>query len=248
MGVMFIGLGTVANVVTVAAGTGLGVLLGDRIPARTRDTVTDVLGLITMVLGISSALTLSSPAMSEAAGAGAPTLIVLGSLIVGALVGSALRIEQRLENGAERLRSHFSTTGEAGTFVSAAVTPTLLFCIGPLTILGSLSDGMGHGAEQLLLKAALDGFAAMAFASSLGWGVLVSAVAVGIVQGGLTLAGFWLGNLFSLAQIDALSATGGVILIALGLRLLKIKDIPVGDLLPALIAAPVLMAAVTALR
>ena len=88
----------------------------------------------------------------------------------------------------------------------------------------------------------------MAFASSLGWGVLVSAVAVGIVQGGLTLAGFWLGNLFSLAQIDALSATGGVILIALGLRLLKIKDIPVGDLLPALIAAPVLMAAVTALR
>ena len=128
------------------------------------------------------------------------------------------------------------------------MTPTLLFCIGPLTILGSLSDGMGHGAEQLLIKAALDGFAAMAFASSLGWGVLVSAVAVGIVQGGLTLAGFWLGNLFSLAQIDALSATGGVILIALGLRLLKIKDIPVGDLLPALIAAPVLMAAVTALR
>ena len=100
MGVMFIGLGTVANVVTVAAGTGLGVLLGDRIPARTRDTVTDVLGLITMVLGISSALTLSSPAMSEAAGAGAPTLIVLGSLIVGALVGSALRIEQRLEQRA----------------------------------------------------------------------------------------------------------------------------------------------------
>ena len=248
MGVMFIGLGTVANVVTVAAGAGLGLLLGDRIPPRTRDTVTDALGLITVVLGISSALTLSSTAMSDAVGSGAPTLIVLGSLLIGALIGSGLRLEERLESGTERLRTRFAGAGEAGTFVSAVVTPTLLFCIGPLTILGSLSDGMGHGADQLLVKAVLDGFAAIAFASSLGWGVLFSALAVGIVQGGLTLAAFWLGDLFSLAQIDVLSATGGVILIALGIRLLKIKDIPVGDLLPALVVAPILIQVVAAFR
>ena len=141
-----------------------------------------------------------------------------------------------------------SGTGDAGTFVDAIVTPTLLFCIGPLTILGSLSDGLGRGADQLLVKAVLDGFAAIAFASTLGWGVLFSAIAVGLVQGSLTLAAFLLGDLFSMAQIDALTATGGVMLMALGVRLLKLKNIPVGDLLPALVFAPVLVALVAGLR
>lgn len=245
---MFIGLGTVANVVTVAAGAGLGLLLGDRIPQRTRDTITDVLGLITMVLGIASALTLSSPAMTDAVGSGTPMLIVLGSLLIGAVVGSGLRIEDRLEGAADRLHRRFAGTGEAGTFISAVVTPTLLFCVGPLTILGSLSDGLGRGAEQLLVKSVLDGFAAIAFASSLGWGVLFSAGAVGLLQGGLTLAAFLLGDLFTAAQIDALTATGGVILIGLGMRLLNLKNIPVGDLLPALVVAPILIEVVAALR
>lgn len=245
---MFIGLGTVANVVAVAAGAGVGLLLGDRIPERTRHTITDVLGLITLVLGISSALTLSSQAMTDAVGTGAPMLIVLGSLLVGAVVGSGLRIEDRLENGAEWLRKRFAGTGEAGTFVSAVVTPTLLFCVGPLMILGTLSDGMGRGPDQLLVKSVLDGFASIAFASSLGWGVLFSAVAVGVLQGGMTVAAFLLGDLFSAAQIDALTATGGVILIGLGMRLLNLKNIPVGDLLPALVVAPVLIEVVAALR
>lgn len=245
---MFIGLGTVANVVAIAAGAGLGLLLGDRIPERTRHTITDVLGLITMVLGIGSALTLSSSAMTAAVGSGAPMLIVLGSLLIGAVVGSGLRIEDRLEHGADWLRRRFAGTGEAGTFVSAVVTPTLLFCVGPLMILGTLSDGMGRGADQLLVKSVLDGFASIAFASSLGWGVLFSAVAVGVLQAGMTLAGFWLGDLFSAAQIDALTATGGVILIGLGLRLLNVKNIPVGDLLPALVVAPILIEVVATLR
>lgn len=173
---------------------------------------------------------------------------MLGALLLGALTGSALRIEDRLESGAEWLRRRFAGTGEAGTFVDAVVTPTLLFCVGPLTILGSLSDGLGRGADQLLVKSVLDGFAAMAFASTLGWGVLFSAGAVGLVQGSLTLAGYLFGNLFTAGQIDALSATGGVILIALGLRLLRVRQIPVGDLLPALVFAPLIVSAVSAFR
>lgn len=243
---MLIGFGTLANVVTVTVGALLGLALGNRIPERTRGTVTDVLGLVTIVLGVQSALIVSSAALSAEVGSAA-VLIVLGSLLVGALAGSGLRIEELLESGAARLRSRFAHPGEAGTFVDAVVTPTLLFCVGPLTILGSLSDGLGRGADQLLVKSVLDGFSAMAFASTLGWGVLFSAAAVGIVQGSLTLGGHLFGSLFTTGQIDALSATGGVILVALGLRLLRVRQIPVGDLLPALVVAPLAVAAVATL-
>ncbi|MBK8462960.1 MAG: DUF554 domain-containing protein [Nigerium sp.] len=246
MAVVFIGFGTVVNMVTVAVGAGVGLLLGDRIPERTRDTITDVLGLITLVLGIASALSLSAPALTAAVGS-AGMLIVLASLLIGGLVGSTLRIEHRMEGGADWLRTRFAGAGESGRFVDAVVTPTLLFCVGPLALLGTMSDGMGRGADQLLVKATLDGFAAIAFASTLGWGVLVSAALLGVVQGSLTLAAFFLGDLFSAAQIDALTATGGVMLVGLGLRLLQLKPIPVGDLLPALVIAPVLVPLVAAL-
>jgi len=246
MAVVFIGFGTVVNMVTVAVGAGVGLLLGDRIPERTRDTITDVLGLITLVLGIASALSLSAPALTAAVGS-AGMLIVLASLLIGGLVGSTLRIEHRMEGGADWLRTRFASAGESGRFVDAVVTPTLLFCVGPLALLGTMSDGMGRGADQLLVKATLDGFAAIAFASTLGWGVLVSAALLGVVQGSLTLAAFFLGDLFSAAQIDALTATGGVMLVGLGLRLLQLKPIPVGDLLPALVIAPVLVPLVAAL-
>ena len=119
--------------------------------------------------------------------------------------------------------------------------------MGPLTILGSLSDGLGRGADQLLVKAVLDGFAAVAFAASLGAGVVLSAVAVGVLQGLLTLLGYLVGDFLPLAHIDALTATGGVILMALSLRLLNVKQIPVGDMLPALLIAPVLVALVDVL-
>ncbi len=245
MAVVFVGFGTVVNVVTVALGAGVGVLFGDRIPERTRDTVTDVLGLITVVLGVSSALSLSGPGLTGAVGS-AGMLIVLASLLTGGLLGSVLRLEHRMEGGADWLRARFAGAGESGRFVDAVVTPTLLFCVGPLAILGTISDGMGHGTDQLLVKATLDGFAAIAFASTLGWGVLVAAVILGVVQGSLTLAAFFLGDLFSAAQIDALTATGGVMLIGLGLRLLQLKPVPVGDLLPALVIAPVLVPLVAA--
>ena len=243
---MFIGLGTVANVVTVALGSLLGLAFGSRIPERTRDLITSTLGLITFVLGISSAASMNSAALSGVVGKGG-LLVVIGALLLGGLAGSALRIEQRLEGAADWLRSKLADDEDSGQFVDAVVTPTLLFCVGPLTILGSLSDGLGRGADQLLVKSLLDGFAAIAFAASLGYGVLFSAVLVGVLQGGLTLLAFALGDFLSLAQIDALTATGGVILMALSLRLLQLKQIPVGDMLPALLLAPVIVAGAAAL-
>ncbi|HOA90038.1 DUF554 domain-containing protein [Propioniciclava tarda] len=243
---MFIGLGTVANVVTVAVGSVIGLLFGSRIPERTRQLITATLGLVTLVLGISSAGSIGSTALAGVVGKGG-LLVVIGALLVGGLIGSALRIEQRLEGAADWLRSKIADDEDSGRFVDAVVTPTLLFCVGPLTILGSLSDGLGRGADQLLVKSLLDGFAAIAFAASLGYGVLFSAVLVGVLQGGLTLLAFALGDFLSLAQIDALTATGGVILMALSLRLLQLKQIPVGDMLPALLLAPVIVAGAAAL-
>jgi len=123
-----------------------------------------------------------------------------------------------------------------------------VFCIGPLAILGSLSDGLGQGIDQLALKSTLDGFASLAFAASLGWGVAASAIAVGVWQGTLTLLGALLGEFMSAALIASLTATGGVLLLGVGLRLLHLRQVPVGDLLPALLVAPLLTALVAAVR
>lgn len=241
---MFIGIGTAVNVATVVIGALLGIALGNRIPERTQETVTSVLGLFTLVIGGLSVVSMNSEALAGAVGSWA-MIIVLASLLVGALVGSWLRVEDRLEQGAAWLRGRFSQTGDASRFVDGLVTSTIVFCVGPLAILGSLSDGLGRGAEQLLVKSTLDGFAAMAFASTLGWGVLASAGAVAVIQGSLTAVGYFAGDVLSAAQVDALTAAGGVILLGLGLRLLNIRQVPVGDLLPALLVAPPLVWLVT---
>lgn len=237
---MFIGLGTLVNVATVVVGALIGLALGNRIPERTKDTVTSALGLFTMVLGGFSAVALNNEALAADVGRSA-MFVVLASLLVGTLLGSWLRIEDRLEQGAAWIRNRFKGSGDENRFVDGLVISTLVFCVGPLTILGSISDGLGRGADQLLVKATLDGFAAMAFASTLGWGVLASAAAVGVIQGSLTALGYFAGDVLTVAQVDALTAAGGVILIGLGIRLLGLKQIPVGDLLPALVLAPVVV-------
>ena len=170
-------------------------------------------------------------------------LIVLGALLVGGIVGSLVDIERRLESfgGWLRRRLTRSGSGEHERFIEGFVTASLVFCVGPLTILGSLSDGLGLGADQLLLKSALDGFAAVAFAASLGIGVMASAIAVAVVQGGLTLVGFLVGDVLPGPHLDAITATGGLLLLGVGLRLLRIKLVPVANLLPALIFAPLLV-------
>ena len=248
---MFRGSGTALNVATVLAGSSLGIALRGRLPERTRDVVTDGLGLVTLLVAALSAASVRDPALARAVGSAAPTLIVLGSVLLGALAGSLLRIEQRLERLgalAQRRLVGSQPDGERERFIEGFVLASLVFCVGPLTILGSLSDGLGHGIDQLALKSTLDGFASLAFAASLGWGVALSAVTVLVVQGGLTLAGWGLGDVLPAAHIAALTATGGVLLIGVALRLLRIRQVPVADLLPALVAAPALTAIVSSWR
>ena len=251
------GTGTLLNMTTVLVGSGLGVALGGRLPERTRTTVTDALGLVTLVIGALNVASLGDPALRAAVGDSAPLLIVLGALLVGGITGSLLGLEARLEaSGAwlqRRLTSWGSSTGSAPSaarerFVEGYVSASLVFVVGPLTILGSLSDGLGRGIDQLALKSTLDGFAALAFAASFGWGVAASALSVGVVQGLLTLLGALLGGLLPAATVSSVTATGGVLLLGVGLRLLDVKPVAVGDLLPALVAAPVLTAVVQSLR
>ena len=241
---MFPGIGTVVNVLTVLLGAGIGVLLGNRLPVRTRDVVTDALGLVTLLIAGTSAIAVLDGDLSDAVGTSAPMLIVLGALLLGGITGSLLRLEQRVESFGGWLQTRLA--GEAGSverhrFIEGFVTASLLFCTGPLTILGSLNDGLGNGADQLYLKAVLDGFAAIAFAASFGWGVAASALTVVVVQGSLTVVGFLLGDVLPAPQLSALTATGGLLLVGVALRLLRIREIPVVDLLPALAVAPVLV-------
>jgi uncharacterized protein len=241
---MFPGVGTVVNVVTVLAGASLGVALGHRIPDRVRDLVVDALGLATLLIGGVSAWAVTDTALSSYVGSGAPMLIVLGALVLGGIVGALLRVQERIEGVGGFLQRRFSgSTGsiERHRFIEGFVTASLVFCTGPLTVLGSLNDGLGNGADQLFLKSTLDGFAAIAFAASFGWGVAASVVTVVVVQGALTIVGVLLGDVLPDPHLAALTATGGLLLVGVGLRLLRIREIPVADLLPALVVAPVLV-------
>lgn len=248
---MIPGIGTIVNVATVLLGATIGVLLGNRLPVRTRDLVTDALGLVTLLIAGTSAMAVLDDDLADRVGDSAPMLIVLGALLVGGIAGSLLRLEQRVEALGGWLQARLtSDTGsvERHRFVEGFVVSSLVFCTGPLTILGSLNDGLGNGADQLFLKSALDGFAAIAFAASFGWGVAASALTVVVVQGGLTLLGLALGDVLPDAHLAAVTATGGLLLVGVALRLLRVREIPVADLLPALLVAPILVQVVATLR
>lgn len=247
------------NVVAILLGGGLGMVLGHRLPERVRSVVTDALGLVTLLVAALSAYQVTSPDLEAAVGTGVPVLVVLASLLIGGIAGSLLRLEERLASLAgtvQRYAARLSPTSSVGTavdrvslrerFIEGWLSTSLLFCVGPLAVLGSLSDGLGRGIDQLVLKSSLDLFAAMAFAASFGLGVLFSAVSVAVVQGLLTLVGVAVGSVISEAQVAALSAVGGLLLIGLAFRLLRVRDVPVADLLPGLLVAPLAVAVVSA--
>jgi uncharacterized membrane protein YqgA involved in biofilm formation len=236
---MFPGLGTVINIFAIVGGASIGVLVGAKMTKRTRILLTDILGLTTLLAAAEALANLWSKRYIAALPTGWTLLTILAALLFGGLIGSAAKLEGRLDHIGERLRKRFRAS-QKDSFVEGFVSASLLFAIGPLAILGSISDGMSTGIDQLLLKSTLDFFAAMAFAASLGWGVAVSALPVGIYQGFWTVVGVGLGDILRGYQIDAMTITGGVLLVGIGLKLLKIKKVAVGNLLPALAVAPLM--------
>lgn len=253
---MFIGFGTVVNVATVIVGSGAGLLAGHRLNEHVRSTVTTALGLVTLLIAARAAMAISDAALVDAVGSTAPVLIVLGALVLGGAIGSWCRLEDRLEQTGAWLQTKLAhddagdgtCTGARDRFIEGFVLSSLVFCVGPLTILGSINEGLGNGADQLLLKSVLDGFASLAFAASFGVGVMASAVSVAVIQGSLTVLGVLLGSFLPDAHLLALTATGGLILTGVAVRLLDLKRVPVADLLPALLVAPVLTQVAIALQ
>ncbi len=223
--------GTIINTIAVIVGGTLGSLLGARLPDKVRQIVIQGVGLVVIVVGVQMALKTQN------------ILIVLGSILVGGIIGEWWRIDERLESlgrKAEEKASRFPFLTR-GDFTKGFVTASLVFCVGPMTVVGSLQEGISGDASLLIMKSVLDGFTSMAFAASLGMGVTFSAIVVLVVQGGLTLSAGALGGLLSDEMVLEMTAAGGVLLIGISLMMLEIKRIRVANLLPALAIAPLLV-------
>jgi hypothetical protein len=225
--------GTLLNVFTVLLGGTLGLLVGGRLPERFQNIVMNGLGLSVIVIGMQYALSTQN------------ILIVLGAILLGGLVGEAMRISDGLDSVGNYLQKRLAGDGDsASTFSKAFVTSSLVFCVGPLTILGSIQNGVSGDMTFLAVKSLLDGFAAFAFASALGWGVLVSAVTVLLYQGILSVAAFLVASGVPSRDnpyIVEMTAVGGLIIIGVGLRLLNIKELKLANYLPALGIAPLIV-------
>jgi uncharacterized membrane protein YqgA involved in biofilm formation len=228
--------GTLLNMLTVALGGGLGLWVGNRLPERVQESVVAGLGLTTLFFGLDNTFKTGNP------------IITLLSVAVGVMIGEWLRIDLALENFGEWLRRRFVGGSDGDDtartrFINGFVTASLVFCVGPLTFLGSLYDGMGLpvGFQMLAVKSTLDGFAALAFAASFGVGVLFSIVTILVLQGGLSLVGWLAGAVMSEAMQNETTAVGGVLLMALAFVLLDIKPIRVANFLPALFIAPLIV-------
>jgi uncharacterized membrane protein YqgA involved in biofilm formation len=221
---MFIGLGTVINLIAILLGSSLGIAVGHRLKSGSQKSITDILGLITLLGAVSALIPLWGEEFINALPKGSPLLVILLTMLLGGAIGTALRLETRLDGFGENLRKKFRASADS-PFVDGFVSASLLFLIGPLAILGSISDGASQGIDQLLLKSSLDFFASMAFASTMGWGVAASIIPLGIYQGGWTIIGWLAGNILEPYQIDAMTICGGLMLVGIGLRLLDMKRI-----------------------
>src|SRR2546430_4887024 len=185
------------------------------------------LGLVTLVVGVDQALAAFRPPLSTLTRGS--VLIVLGSVLVGGVIGELVGVEGGLERAGEALKRRFGR-GEA-RFTEGFVVASLVFCVGPLTILGAIHDGLTGDYQLLAIKSVLDGFAALAFASALGWGVGFSVVTILVYQGGIALGASALRDVFTPATVAALTAAGGVLILGIGLRLLDLVQVRVAKLL-----------------
>jgi len=223
------GLGTLINTLTVLAGGGLGLLIGDKIPDRVRVIIVQVIGLVTLAIGLRDVMNTDN------------MVFPLVGMVVGAIIGEFLKIEDRLAILGELLRRKFAKNAGESKFVNGFVTATLLFCIGPLTILGAIEDASGKTPQLYIIKGTLDGFMMIIFSALYGVGALFSAVSVFVVQGTLTVFGASLDSLLDDRMRLELFAAGGLAVMAIGINLLEIKKIRLGSLVPGLILTPILV-------
>lgn len=245
--------GTLLNIATVTLGTVVGVLLGDRLPPRMRDTAMAVIGLITLVLGL------------EMAGTTHNILLTLVSVLIGGLLGEALRIDEGLNQLGKRIEAVVNrwsdrTTAPRASVATAFVTASLIFCVGPITVIGSIQDGLTGNYQLIAIKSVLDLITSLTLAATLGWGVGLSTLTILVVQGGISLLAYLLGAQavgivagrtvlasgmdlpLSTAMLDEMTAAGGVLMLGLGLVLLDVKRVRVASMLPAVALAPLIVA------
>jgi len=227
--------GTMLNLLTVLAGGLAGTALGDRLPPRLRENVVAGVGLFVAVMGVKFAIDTAS------------LLYLLGAILIGGVIGSLAGIERRLNELGAALQRRFARSGGTGTIAEAFVTASIVFCVGPLTFLGAIRNGLTGDASLLAIKSVLDGFTAIAFAATLGWGVLLSLGVILVYQGGLAAGASLFAGLLSDAQLREMNATGGLLLVGVGLKLLRLRDVQVADYLPAIAVAPLLVALATSI-
>ena len=227
-------IGTILNVIAVLIGGGLGTIFGERLPVRVRESVLVGLGLFTIAIGLK--MTFDSQ----------NSLITLGSVLVGGILGEWWRIEDGLKRLGGWLEGRFARSGSAdGTarFIKGFVSASLVFCVGPMTILGSIEDGLTGNFQLLAIKSVLDGFASLAFAASTGIGVVFSAIVVLLYQGALTLLAAQAQAVLTEPMIREMTAAGGLLIMGIGVgSLLELKPIRVANYLPALVLAPLIVA------
>lgn len=219
------------NAAAVIGGTLLGSLLGNRFSDRMRITLMNGLGLVTAVIGITMAIKTSN------------ILLVLGSIITGGIIGELIDIDSAINHLGATIEKNLTKGCQAsrsGEFARGFVTASLLFCVGPMAIMGSIQDGLTGDFSTLAIKASLDGFAAIAFSSTLGMGVGLSAFSVLVYQGMISMGAGLFKGILTEAMINELTATGGVLILAIGLGLLEVKRIKVANLLPAIFMAPLI--------
>jgi uncharacterized membrane protein YqgA involved in biofilm formation len=222
--------GTLLNAATVLIGGLVGTVVGDRLPERLRQNVVRGVGLFVAAMGVKFAIDTSN------------LLFMLGAILLGGIIGSLIGVDAWLTQLGETLQQRFAR-GRTSTVAEAFVTASIVFCVGPLTFLGSIQNGLAGDATLLTVKSVLDGFTAIALAATLGWGVLLTVPLILLYQGGLAVGASLFAGILSDLQLREMSAVGGLLLIGVGLKLLAIRDIKVADFLPAIIVSPLVVAA-----
>lgn len=218
-------LGTLVNVVSIIIGGLIGFLFGKAFPEKMRYTVIHGIGLAVLLIGASMALLTKNP------------LIIIGSLVLGGVIGEIIDIELRLQNLGKWLEKNITSGEDNGKFTKGFVTTTLIYCVGAMAIMGALESGLQGNNSILYAKAMLDGVSSVVFAASLGIGVIFSALPVLLYQGAISLFAGLLQGVLSTSVINEMSATGGLLIVAIGLNILEIKEIKVANLLPGIFIA-----------